>query len=108
MKMAQFRNIIVHDYARLDAEIIWGILKRDLGDLKHFMLTIKNYWVLANGATVAVIFFRFMFYVNTNRYGEPAGRLAPGGACGPYGYRRLRRGPDRLRGGLEGSGNGTG
>ncbi|WP_170290924.1 HepT-like ribonuclease domain-containing protein [Neomoorella glycerini] len=42
MKMAQFRNIIVHDYARLDAEIIWGILKRDLGDLKHFMLTIKK------------------------------------------------------------------
>ncbi|CEP68486.1 Protein of unknown function DUF86 [Moorella glycerini] len=42
MKMAQFRNIIVHDYARLDAEVIWGILKRDLGDLNHFMLTIKE------------------------------------------------------------------
>ncbi|GEA15396.1 hypothetical protein E308F_16400 [Moorella sp. E308F] len=42
MKMAQFRNIIVHDYTQLDAEVIWGILKRDLGDLHHFMLTIKE------------------------------------------------------------------
>jgi uncharacterized protein YutE (UPF0331/DUF86 family) len=42
MKMAQFRNIIVHDYIQLDAEVIWGILKRDLGDLHHFMLTIKE------------------------------------------------------------------
>ncbi|BCV22949.1 type VII toxin-antitoxin system HepT family RNase toxin [Moorella sp. Hama-1] len=42
MKMAQFRNILVHDYTRLDAEVIWGILKRDLDDLKTFMLTIMK------------------------------------------------------------------
>lgn len=42
MKMAQFRNILVHDYTRLDEEVIWGILKRDLDDLKTFMLTIMK------------------------------------------------------------------
>ncbi|MDN5362432.1 MAG: hypothetical protein PWP70_1479 [Moorella sp. (in: firmicutes)] len=42
MKMARFRNILVHDYTRLDAEVIWGILKRDLDDLKTFMLTIMK------------------------------------------------------------------
>jgi uncharacterized protein YutE (UPF0331/DUF86 family) len=42
MKMAQFRNILVHDYTRLDAEVIWGILERDLDDLKNFMLTITE------------------------------------------------------------------
>lgn len=42
MKMAQFRNILVHDYARLDPEIIWGILRRDVEDLKVFMKEIKE------------------------------------------------------------------
>ncbi|MGB9781530.1 MAG: type VII toxin-antitoxin system HepT family RNase toxin [Moorellaceae bacterium] len=41
VKMAQFRNIIVHDYARLDPEIVWGILKRDVEDLKVFMKEIR-------------------------------------------------------------------
>lgn len=41
VKMAQFRNIIVHDYARLDPEIVWRILKRDVEDLKVFMEEIK-------------------------------------------------------------------
>ena len=44
VKMAQFRNIIVHDYARLDPEIIWGILKRDIEDLKLFMKEIKAHF----------------------------------------------------------------
>jgi uncharacterized protein YutE (UPF0331/DUF86 family) len=35
-KMAKFRNIIVHDYARIEAEVMVGILKKNIGDLKNF------------------------------------------------------------------------
>lgn len=41
-KMAQFRNVIVHDYARVDPEILIGILKKNLGDLTLFAQTIQN------------------------------------------------------------------
>lgn len=43
IKMARFRNIIVHDYARIDPEIVLGILKRDVDDLKHFAQEIIHY-----------------------------------------------------------------
>lgn len=43
IKIAQFRNVIVHDYAKLDDEIIFGILKRNLNDLKNFFKWIKEY-----------------------------------------------------------------
>ena len=36
VKMAKFRNIIVHDYARIDPEIVVGILKNNLNDFKGF------------------------------------------------------------------------
>jgi uncharacterized protein YutE (UPF0331/DUF86 family) len=36
IKMTQFRNIVVHDYARIDPEIVIGILNRDMDDLKRF------------------------------------------------------------------------
>ena len=36
IKMAKFRNIVVHDYARIDPEIVIGILKKNLGDFKRF------------------------------------------------------------------------
>ena len=32
VKMSKFRNIVVHDYARIDPEIVIGILKKDLRD----------------------------------------------------------------------------
>ena len=35
-KMVQFRNIVVHDYARINPEIVIGILRRDVDDLKEF------------------------------------------------------------------------
>ncbi|MBV1727762.1 MAG: DUF86 domain-containing protein, partial [Candidatus Desulforudis sp.] len=38
----QFRNVIVHDYARVDPEILIGILKKNLGDLTLFAQTIQN------------------------------------------------------------------
>ena len=35
-KMVQFRNIVVHDYARIDPEIVVGILHHDVEDLRGF------------------------------------------------------------------------
>ena len=35
-KMAKFRNIVVHHYDTIDAEIVVGILKRDLDDFSGF------------------------------------------------------------------------
>ena len=43
LKMAGFRNIIVHDYARVEAEIVIGILRRDLGDFRQFAQEIFRY-----------------------------------------------------------------
>jgi uncharacterized protein YutE (UPF0331/DUF86 family) len=42
-KMARFRNIIVHDYARIEPEIVIGILKKDLKDFKQFAQQIIRY-----------------------------------------------------------------
>ena len=35
-KMAKFRNIVVHHYDKVDAEIVVGILKRDLKDFMSY------------------------------------------------------------------------
>lgn len=35
-KMVQFRNIVVHDYARIDPEIVVGILHGDVKDFTRF------------------------------------------------------------------------
>lgn len=34
--MASFRNLIVHDYGKIDDEIVFGILKRRLEDFKEY------------------------------------------------------------------------
>lgn len=39
-KMAKFRNIVVHHYDSIDAEIVVGILKRDLDDFMGFQKAI--------------------------------------------------------------------
>jgi uncharacterized protein YutE (UPF0331/DUF86 family) len=39
-KMAKFRNIVVHHYGNIDAEIVVGILKRDLDDFLGFQAAI--------------------------------------------------------------------
>ncbi len=36
IRMAKFRNIVVHDYARIDPEIVIGILKKNMDDFKRF------------------------------------------------------------------------
>ncbi len=41
--MAKFRNIIVHDYEKIDAEIVLGILHKNLNDFEGFKTAIINY-----------------------------------------------------------------
>lgn len=41
-KMAQFRNVIVHDYENIDPHIILSILRKDLGDLRLFARAVRD------------------------------------------------------------------
>jgi uncharacterized protein YutE (UPF0331/DUF86 family) len=41
-KMAQFRNVIVHDYERIDPLIILSILRKDLDDLRLFARAVRD------------------------------------------------------------------
>lgn len=41
-KMAQFRNLLVHDYARIKAEIIFRLIHERLDDLREFAVIISN------------------------------------------------------------------
>jgi uncharacterized protein YutE (UPF0331/DUF86 family) len=43
IKMAKFRNIIVHDYAEIDPEILLMIIKENLSDLKAIFKWYKEY-----------------------------------------------------------------
>lgn len=40
-KMAQFRNVIVHVYARIDPALVFDVLQKRLDDLEDFALAIK-------------------------------------------------------------------
>jgi uncharacterized protein YutE (UPF0331/DUF86 family) len=42
-KIAKFRNIVVHHYDSIDAEIVVGILKRDLDDFLSFQAVIISF-----------------------------------------------------------------
>jgi uncharacterized protein YutE (UPF0331/DUF86 family) len=42
-KMAKFRNIIVHQYEEVDAEIVITILKKHLPDFERFKETVLSY-----------------------------------------------------------------
>jgi uncharacterized protein YutE (UPF0331/DUF86 family) len=42
-KMAKFRNVAVHHYDKVDAEIVVGILKKDLKDFRGFRESIVNF-----------------------------------------------------------------
>ncbi|MBC8434117.1 MAG: DUF86 domain-containing protein [Desulfobacterales bacterium] len=42
-KMAKFRNIIVHDYGKIDAEIVLGILQKNLIDFETYKVAIVDY-----------------------------------------------------------------
>jgi len=42
-KMAKFRNVVVHHYDKVDAEIVVGILKKDLKDFMNYKDTIVGF-----------------------------------------------------------------
>lgn len=43
ISMTKFRNLIVHDYARIDNHVVFNILKRRLGDFDAFARAIVHY-----------------------------------------------------------------
>ncbi len=43
MQMAGFRNLIVHDYARVDNALVYGILNRRLVDLESYARAINAF-----------------------------------------------------------------
>jgi uncharacterized protein YutE (UPF0331/DUF86 family) len=42
-KMAKFRNLIVHNYDKVDAEIVVGILKKSLADFDAFKTAVVKF-----------------------------------------------------------------
>lgn len=42
-EMARFRNLIVHDYAKIDDARVYGILKQRLGDFDAYARAIADY-----------------------------------------------------------------
>jgi uncharacterized protein YutE (UPF0331/DUF86 family) len=42
-KMAKFRNLIVHNYDKIDAEIIVGILKKNISDFDTFKAAVVKF-----------------------------------------------------------------
>ena len=46
--MAGFRNILVHDYTKIDAEVILNILKNDINDFIKYTIEV-NKWMKNNG-----------------------------------------------------------
>jgi uncharacterized protein YutE (UPF0331/DUF86 family) len=47
VKMAKFRNLIVHNYDRIDAAIVVGILKKNLSDFEDFQKAVVGFLKLA-------------------------------------------------------------
>jgi uncharacterized protein YutE (UPF0331/DUF86 family) len=43
VKMAKFRNLIVHNYDRIDAPIVVGILKKNLSDFEAFQKAVVDF-----------------------------------------------------------------
>jgi len=43
INMARFRNLIVHNYAHIDNSVVFGILKRRLGDFDAFAQAVVRY-----------------------------------------------------------------
>lgn len=44
-KIAQFRNVIVHDYLRIQPEIVYAILKKNVPDIIRFAKSIKGRFI---------------------------------------------------------------
>lgn len=42
VKMAGFRNIMAHEYDKIDESIVYGVLQKRLGDIKKFLKIIEK------------------------------------------------------------------
>ncbi len=42
VSMVGFRNVIAHDYAKLDFERVYDVLRNDLGDIEEFVSEVKK------------------------------------------------------------------
>ncbi|MBI4285161.1 MAG: DUF86 domain-containing protein, partial [Chloroflexi bacterium] len=42
VSMAGFRNVIAHDYAKLDFKRVYDVLRNDLGDIEEFVSEVKK------------------------------------------------------------------
>ncbi|HEY3426972.1 MAG TPA: DUF86 domain-containing protein [Negativicutes bacterium] len=51
-RMAQFRNILVHDYAKLDADIVYSIIEKHLLDIICFAGDIRNTFLGENESDI--------------------------------------------------------
>lgn len=49
LPMAGTRNVLVHGYDKVDDTIIFGILKKHLGDFKRFLSEIEEHYVRKKG-----------------------------------------------------------
>lgn len=47
--MARFRNLLVHEYTKIDNAIVYGILKKRLGDFDEFARAIVAYMERTTG-----------------------------------------------------------
>lgn len=54
VKMAKFRNIVVHDYARIDPEIVIGILRKNIEDFKTFAREVLKFMDSRNAGRTKV------------------------------------------------------
>ncbi|TCL68463.1 uncharacterized protein YutE (UPF0331/DUF86 family) [Hydrogenispora ethanolica] len=41
-KMAQFRNVLVHDYAKIDPDIVYRVLTQNLPDIREFIRAVER------------------------------------------------------------------
>jgi uncharacterized protein YutE (UPF0331/DUF86 family) len=41
-KMAQFSNLLVHDYAKIDPEIVYSIMQKNLSDIQEYIKTVER------------------------------------------------------------------
>lgn len=49
VNMAKFRNILVHEYVHLDNSVVYGVLKKHLGDFEEFAKAIISYLERSEG-----------------------------------------------------------
>lgn len=45
VKMAGFRNLIVHDYSKIEPEVVYGVLQKRLSDLRYFAAQVKKHFL---------------------------------------------------------------